>query len=149
MRIRKWSDREKVSYECQGESLTEQSHKDACDINMMVARAVRTGVMPQSPGEARFMDCPAMTYHEALETVRLAQISFSALPAQVRRVFDNNPGLMLSAIEASKDDPALHSELVELGILEEVRNAPTKTDEPVKPVQQSKGSAEPKEPSVD
>jgi len=149
MKIRKWSDREKVSYECQGESLTEQSHRDACDINMMVARARRTGVMPQSVGEPRFMDCPAMTYHEALETVRAAESSFMALPAKTRKAFENNPAFLLAAIEASKDDPALHSELVELGVLEEVQiDGQTKTNEPAQPVQQST-PAESTEPPVE
>lgn len=97
--------------------ITEQHHRDQCNINMIVARAQRTGMLPQQTVPGSYMDVPNVDYHQALEAVRRADSSFHSLPAAVRARFKNNPGELLNAIAQAGRDPELHAELVEMGVL--------------------------------
>lgn len=112
--IRKPYDRhERYAIEFTEPSLTKQSMAAECDINVIMARYQRTGVVPQMIG-GRFEDVSHVTsYHDAWNIILEAQDAFLRLPATVRKAFNNDPGEFLAAFE----DPESHAMLRELGIM--------------------------------
>lgn len=78
---------------CLDKSLTVQSEKDSCDLNVLMQRYTVRGELPQlnmPPLQGDFTDTP--TYQEALNLMVSANRSFMALPARVRNKFENDPG---------------------------------------------------------
>lgn len=82
---------------------TRQEFQEECDINNIMSRYLKTGILPDLIREdARygdFSDVPS--YQEALERVAFAQTQFNALPAKLRAECANDPALFLE--RASKD----------------------------------------------
>jgi len=77
---------------CEDESRAVQSQKDEADINTIVRNFGVTGVLPQGVRVPSYGDFDGISdYQEALEAVRAADASFSAMPADVRTRFDNDP----------------------------------------------------------
>lgn len=99
-------------------SLTIQSERDNCDINKVLARFKTTGVMTnintRSPIQGDFSG--VSDYQSAVNQVMAAEEAFMALPAALRKRFDNDPGKMLAFV----DDPQNASEAVSLGLVEAV-----------------------------
>lgn len=117
--------------QCKDVSLTRQSEADAADINKIMARYEKTGVLPVSQREALFIDVSEMgDYRSAVEQVELVNEYFRQLPAKVRAEFDNEPARLLDFMS----DPANEARARELGLVEK--------EEP------SAGSVPPVEPAV-
>lgn len=95
-------------------SLTKQAEKDACDVNLILNRFERTGVLPDMiRQDGRYGDFSDVgTYQEALNTVILAQEQFEALDAHVRDRFGNDPMKMLEFCSRSEN----LEEMVKLGL---------------------------------
>ncbi len=96
-------------------SLTVQSSREECDINLIVDRA-RRGIMP-SPSDrvGQYLDLGFVPdYHGMLLQVRAAQDMFGDLPARVRERFSNDVGALLAFVS----DPANYAEAVSLGLIE-------------------------------
>lgn len=105
----------RVSLDCGTELVTKQEFKDECDINTILTQYKRTGIiqhiMAQPPV---YGDLPEpQDYQTSLEMFRHAGEAFDALPAVVRRYFQNDPRQLLDALA----DPAMRPQLEELGIL--------------------------------
>lgn len=96
-----------------GPSMTKQSHKDECDVNIIVARFLKTGVLPENGREPRYGDVSSMDFQEAMLIVADARSAFEALPALVRERFKNDPADMLRFCE----DPANRAEAASLGLM--------------------------------
>lgn len=76
-----------------------------CDINLIMARYRKTGVLPESSkaAAARYGDFSSVpTFMEMQEKIIAANELFAALPAAVRKQFDNDPGAFLAASESSE-----------------------------------------------
>lgn len=104
---------------------TQQHFKDECDINFIVDRWVKTGVLTHvSHAEAVVGDFDGPEdYQEAVERVFKAQESFQALPSEIRSRFANDPALLMRFVS----DPENQAEAVKLGLA----NAPPEpTPEP-------------------
>lgn len=107
---------------CEGETRTKQSFREECDINRIMARYLRSGVLPPGVGVGRYGDFSAVTdFHEAQQIIKEAEAQFASMPAKVRDRFKNDPGVFLAFV----GDPANAKEARELGLLK---------DEPVVPV---------------
>lgn len=91
-------------------------HVRASDINFIVARYKKTGELPVSKRAPMFSDMSAPDYKEALDLLTAAQASFDILPAQVRAKFNNDPTVLLSALDKASD-PQVHQYLFDAGIL--------------------------------
>lgn len=97
---------------------TQQSFKEECDINKIVARFKKaTGVdlveTLREGIEAPYMDVSAVPdYRTAFDIVNRAQSIFEALPAILRKRFDNDPAGFLDFVT----NPANKDELVSLGL---------------------------------
>lgn len=97
-----------------GEGLTEQAHKDECDMNLILREYSRTGIIRHTrKHEGRYDDIPAMDFRQAMELVAEARDSFQELPADMRKRFGNDPYAFLGYVQ----DPNNKAELQKLGML--------------------------------
>lgn len=93
-------------------SKTEQSHKEAVDINNLVRLYGRRGGLPPIDPTA-FGEFPAISFHEAMNVVSKMQEQFDKLPAKIRAEFDNNPAQFQEYVA----DPENLKNLTEAGIV--------------------------------
>lgn len=97
-----------------GESRTEQHHGNEVNINKIMSRYMRTGLLPQRGQEGFYGDFSgAESYQQCLEAVENANSAFMSLPSDVRNRFKNNPQLLLNFLA----DPNNKEEAISLGIL--------------------------------
>lgn len=97
-----------------GESRTKQSMKDECDVNLIVARFDKTGLISHlAEGVPQFVDVSELgDYRSIIEQVRKVDEYFAGLPARVRSEFKNDASLFMDFLESG----ASHDELLELGL---------------------------------
>lgn len=112
-----------------GESMTKQSEAPACDINNLMSKYEKTGVIEHvrdNPGEYVDLVAPE-SYHAAMNVVAEAASAFEALPSAVRKRFSNEPAAFLAFAE----DPDNLDEMREMGLLPpEEPAAPTPAPDP-------------------
>lgn len=107
--------RRRVQFFCTGPSLTRQEFKDECDVNQVLARFVKTGVLDHvakhGPRYGDFIGLPNL--HESQNMIRAANQMFMELPAAVRKRFSNDAQEFIDfmAEEANADEAR------ELGLL--------------------------------
>lgn len=93
---------------------TKQSFKAECDINNIMAKYQKTGVLDFArKNEPRYGDCIGAEYNAAMLVVAGARSMFEALPSSTRAFFDNDPALFLDFV----DDPANYSKMAAMGLL--------------------------------
>ncbi len=119
-----------VQLTCTEKTLTRQSEAAACDINNIIKRFHKTGVLPIDQRDLFFEDVSQMTtYHDALNQIHTAQHAFMQLPAALRMKFDNDAATFLDfASNADNRD-----EMRELGLLEPLEQPPEPPDPPDPP----------------
>lgn len=112
-------------------SLTQQHFKDEADINKIIARYNRTGVLvdPSVPrsGSAMFGDfSDIQDFQSAQNAICAATEAFGELDSRLRRRFNNDPGQLIAFL----DDPKNYEEGVKLGLFvprETTPNVPRET----------------------
>lgn len=83
-----------------GPGLTKQSHKDECDVNLILRNFVKTGVIAfTNRNQPMYGDIPSTDFHEAMNTVAQATQMFDQMPAVLRKRFANDPGVFLEFIQ--------------------------------------------------
>lgn len=98
-------------------SRTKQAFKDECDINTIISRFLRTGVMNfTAKNEPRYGDCTGIEFDAAMRTVANAQSLFNELPAALRHRFENEPAKFLDFVQDEKN----REEATALGLLKPV-----------------------------
>ncbi|WNK15022.1 MAG: internal scaffolding protein [Microvirus sp.] len=117
------------------EDRTKQSFRDECDINRIMARYAKSGVLPDLiRGNPQYGDFSSVAdYQSALNIVVLAEEQFASLDGQVRARFGNDPACFLSFCS----DPANRSELARMGLLKPElvnQDGSLKADVPAVPV---------------
>lgn len=94
-------------------SLTKQSSKDDCDINNILAKYQRTGLLEfVNERQPQYADFSGFDFHGSMQVVAKANEMFSDLPATVRKRFNNEPSEFLAFV----DDPNNFDEAVKLGL---------------------------------
>lgn len=112
--------------DCKDKSLAQQHFRDEVDINTIVERFGLTGMLPQVTALPQSGDFTGIfDFQSALNTVRLAQEQFMALPAKMRARFHNNPQELLVFLEDDENRP----EAEKLGLVKPVEK-PTPPPEP-------------------
>lgn len=140
----------RLTFNTRGASRAKQSFKDECDINNIMKKFEKTGVIEHVKQHGakygNFLASP-QDYHSALNQVVQADRMFMSLPAKVRQAFDNDPGQLLAAVDAARNGDADQLDrLTRLGL--------AKPAEPAKPAETPSGvrqgaAGEPgKEPAV-
>ena len=138
--IRKGLRRYEKSQVHTGEGLTEQSHKDECDMNYILKEYTKTGYIRHAKeNEGRYDDISVQDFQDAMFKVAEANNLFNALPAGIRKEFGQDPAAFLGFVQ----NPDNAGRLQELGIIhgnDGVDINGVKTDAPVPPpVEPEKG----------
>jgi len=104
-----------------GPSKTKQSMADESNINIIMARYVKTGLIDHvSKYGPRYADMPNMSdFHEAMTLVTEAQQMFEELPAEIRSNFKNDPADFLDFVTNPENEEAM----IEMG-LADAQNEP-------------------------
>lgn len=109
-----------------GEVGAHQSFKDECDINTIVKRFGLTGELPSNVRMPTYGDFTGlMDYQQAQNALIAARDAFLAMPAEVRKRFDDDPGKFV----AFCDDKGNLEEARKLGLVPELELHPV--DPPV------------------
>ena len=94
-------------------SMTKQSFKAECDINLILKKYQKTGVLDHiNKYEGQYGEVDPHDYHEAMNIVISSQEMFDDLPARAREYFKNDPAEFLAYME---DNPQPET-LRELGL---------------------------------
>lgn len=107
-------------------SLTKQSYKEECDVNVIMARFKKVAgeeFLNRYQGylNGSFGDFSEVAdYRSAIEQIREAEGVFDALPSKVRARFANDPAEFLDFVH----NPANRDELVAMGLMEAPVSAP-------------------------
>lgn len=86
MTVRNYRWRERRSIELDGESMTEQAHRDQTDINSIVQRFQRTGVLPEQR-QGQYADVTSLQgdFLERVEHARKVIASYGEAVAEYER----------------------------------------------------------------
>ena len=77
---------------CRDDSLTQQQLKEEADINTIVDRFLRSGVLPTPVNMPQYVDYEGVfDFQSAMNVVRAADENFMRLDAKVRARFNNSP----------------------------------------------------------
>lgn len=116
-----YSPKKRVQLRCSTLGRTKQSFKAECDINTIVSRFLRTGIMDfATKNEARYGDTTGIDYQMATLTVARAKSLFNDLPAALRDRFENEPAKFLDFVQDDKN----RAEALELGLLKPKEPSP-------------------------
>lgn len=105
-------------------SMTQQQFREECDINRIMDRYLRTGVLSdplENRGTLKYGDYAELgDYMDHMNKVVEANEMFESLPASIRKRFNNNPGELIEFVMDDKN--RVEAEM--LGIIEknEVKN---------------------------
>lgn len=106
---------ERVSKEFMKPTLTKQSFRDECDVNNVLRKYAKTGVMEHlNRYQGDYGDYSGVVdYQSCVQQVQRANDMFQSLPSKVRSKFANDPGKFLEfALDESNRDA-----MRELGLL--------------------------------
>ena len=109
------------AFQTTGESLTQQQFKAECDVNNILAKYKRTGMLSHiQKHQGNFGDFSSIEdYQSSLGKLMQAQQSFESLPSELRAKFENDPAQLISFLSDEKND----AEAIKLGLKIE-RKAP-------------------------
>ena len=109
------------AFETTGDSMTQQQFQSECDVNNILAKYKRTGMLTHiQKHEGNFGDFSSVEdYQTSLGKLMQAQQSFESLPSELRAKFENDPAQLISCLSDEKND----AEAIKLGLKIE-RKAP-------------------------
>lgn len=98
---------------CEDPSLTQQQFKEEADINTIVDRFMKSGVLPTPVNMPQYVDYEGVfDFQSAMNVVRAADENFMRLDAKVRARFNNSPQEFLEFFA----DPSNRDEAIRLGL---------------------------------
>lgn len=111
-----YSGQERLPFETEGESMTQQAPKHEADIRNIIKKYDRTGLIANvNRGAAKYGDFSEVNeYRESLDIVREANESFMQIPSDIREKFNNDAGEFFEFVT----NPDNADEMVELGLRE-------------------------------
>jgi len=114
-----------------GEDLTQQQFKDKVNVNSIMAKYRKTGLIEhvrKNPGV--YSDLTQLPdYMTAMQTVINANRTFETIPANVRLRFQNDPAQLISFLS----DPSNNDEALKLGLIIPQPALPKGADIPTEP----------------
>lgn len=118
------------------EDRTEQSHKTACNVNYILRKYQKSGVVDHIKQHGpEYADVPAHDFREAMEVVTKASSMFEELPSRARAKFKNDPAQFLEYVQNPDNIESLH----DLGLTDPFYEPPNTTKEEEKG-EEKKGS---------
>lgn len=103
-------------------SMTKQAFRDECNVNTIMAKYQRTGLLPHvDMHKGQYGDFTSVQdYQTSLNQVMAAQDMFNSLPSSVRARFFNDPAHFLHFVS----DEANRDEMRSMGLLTPEASAP-------------------------
>lgn len=99
--------------DCSQDGRTKQAHKDECDINQVLKKYLKTGLIDHvSSHNGQYGEAPGIDFKEALDLVRRSQDMFDDLPAKARKHFNNDPAAFMDAVHEEGNESLMY----ELGL---------------------------------
>lgn len=106
------------------EDRTKQSQKDECDINLIIKRYDKTGLVSHlAPHQPYFGEISSIDFQDAMNIVAEGMTAFEMLPSGLRNRFKNDPSRFLEFV----GNEANREEAIKLGLIP----APEPVAEPV------------------
>lgn len=107
----------KVTQTFPKKGLTEQHHKESCDIHHIMKKYIRTGVLEHTRQyEGQYMNmASAPDFYNAQIILANARSMFETIPAEIRADFKNDPALFLEFIQ----DENNRDKIIEYGFSDE------------------------------
>lgn len=104
---------EESGLKCLDPSLTQQQFKDEADINTIVDRFMKSGVLPTAATMPQYVDYEGVfDFQTAMNAVRQADENFMRMDAKIRARFNNSPQEFLQFFS----DPENTDEAIRLGL---------------------------------
>lgn len=130
--------RDRVTFQTVGDSRTQQNFKKECDINNILKKYQKTGLVEHvSLFKGNYEDLSdPVDYQTALNICIDAQNAFDSLPSSIRKRFANNPQSFIEFV----NDPANSDEMYDLGLAERPK-VDSATDNPELPAADPETSA--------
>lgn len=97
-------------------SRAQQHMRDECDINVMVARFVNTGIPDAPPFPTPPDFDQVFDFQSAMNVIVEGREAFAALPSRTRARFQNDPGQFLAFVHDDRN----RAEAVSLGLIDPV-----------------------------
>lgn len=112
-------------------TLAQQHFKDECDVNNILRKYEATGLVTHvANGTPSYGDFSSVLEFQQAQNILIeAQDAFDALPASLRKRFDNDPAVMLEFIE----NPDNREEAEKLGLLNKSIDSIGDSDDVVPP----------------
>lgn len=105
-----------------GDGLTKQNHKDECDVNLILSKYQKTGVLQhRQQFEPQYDDATGYDFQDAMNLVISSQNMFNELPSSMRKKFENNPVKFMNFV----NNPENQDQMIEMGLATDNRPAPT------------------------
>lgn len=119
--------RRRVQTEIIGESMTKQAHKRECDINHIMSKFQKTGIIEHQRSHGpQYMEVNSIDFHQAMNLVAEAQEMFEDLPSQIRKRFGNDPAAFLDFVQ----DEGNLEEMYDLGLAQRPPGKPAPVEDP-------------------
>lgn len=121
--------RKRVHPKLSDKKLVDQSQKNMCDINCIMDRYKKTGMLPQFKEKfPMFIDNTGVkSVEEAHQLVNEANYLFEQIPAKVRKLMDNNPANLIDFVNNPENfDICLEYGLIEAGLIKAKEVTPSK-----------------------
>jgi hypothetical protein len=100
-----------------GPGLTEQAHKEQCDINLILKDYTRTGLIKHAKQNAgRYDDFTSVDYEKAQNTVAQVKSLFEGLPSSIRLEFNHNPSEFLNYMQNPDNADLLAKRGISIGL---------------------------------
>jgi phage internal scaffolding protein len=104
---------DKSGLKCEDPSLTQQQFKEESDINTIVDRFMKSGVLPTPVNMPQYVDFEGIfDFQTAMNAVRVADENFMRMDAKVRARFNNSPQEFLEFFANPENIP----EAIRLGL---------------------------------
>lgn len=95
-----------------GKTVTEQHHAKTCNINYIIAKYQKTGLVSHiNKHEGRYGDVSGADYERAMELVTDQETMFNELPSSVRAHYDNDVAEYLEHVRTA-EGAAEHAQLL-------------------------------------
>lgn len=108
------------------ENIVQQNAKQSCDINSILAKYMKTGVLEHVKSHAPvYADVSNIDYRGAYDSVLRAESAFNALPSSLRKKLDNDPARFVDWMIDSSLDVELKREY---GLLNPVKSTDVPAD---------------------
>jgi phage internal scaffolding protein len=96
-------------------TMAKQSFKESCDVNHILKKYQKTGVLPIMKNQKLYEDfADAPTYHESMNIIAKSTEQFEGLDADLRDRFNNDPYKFLEFVNNEDNS----DEMIKLGLKE-------------------------------